>query len=257
MPTQKERANLLNNLHIKGDPLILFNIWDAGSAQAIQASGAKVIATSSWAVAAAQGYSDGEKIPLEWVLANLKRIVTSVDLPVTLDFEGGYGQTPTELQNNMAKVIETGAVGINFEDQVIGGKGLFSIADQCARIKALRRMADQMSIPLFINARSDIFFQVDAANHKDHHLEEALNRASAYAEAGASGFFVPGLKNPSFIEKLCESSPLPVNIMVLPDILSAQQLAKLGVARISYGPGPYRQMMDRLKEAGRKALLLD
>jgi len=89
-----ERANLLRNLHIKGDPVILFNIWDAGSAQAMQEIGAKALATGSWSVAAAHGFHDGEKLPLDLALANLKRIVASVDLPVTIDLEGGYGQRP-------------------------------------------------------------------------------------------------------------------------------------------------------------------
>jgi 2-methylisocitrate lyase-like PEP mutase family enzyme len=109
------------------------------------------------------------------------------------------------------------------------------------------------SIPIFINARTDIFFKVDSASHNDIHLEEALHRVSAYAEAGASGIFVPGLRNLKFIEKLCQLSPIPVNIMVQPGT-PLKKLAELGVARISYGPGPYCQVMDVLKDAGCKAL---
>lgn len=252
MITQIERANLLKNYHIKGDPLILFNIWDAGSAQAVQASGAKAIATSSWSVAAAHGYEDGEQLPFDLVLTNLKRIVASVDLPVTVDLESGYGQSPTEVQETVTQVIKAGAVGINFEDQIIGGKELYSIADQCARIKSIRTKAEQMSIPIFINARTDIFLKINSTSHNDNHIEEAIRRASAYAEVGASGFFVPGLNNANYIEKLCELSPLPINIMASPDTLTVKQLAELGVARISYGPRPYCQMMDALKEASLK-----
>jgi 2-methylisocitrate lyase-like PEP mutase family enzyme len=254
MKMQIEHANLLKNLHIKGDPLILFNIWDAGSAQAIKEIGAKVIATGSWSVAAAHGYEDGEKLSFALVLANLKRIIASVDLPVTVDLEGGYGHSPTELQETVKKVIEAGAVGINFEDQIINGEELYSIEDQCIRIKAVREAAERTSIPIFINARTDIFLKAAPANHNDSHLEEAIRRASAYAESGASGFFVPGLSDAEQIGKLCERSPLPVNIMVLPYTPTSKQLAQLGVARISYGPAPYSQVMDVLKEAGRKAL---
>jgi 2-methylisocitrate lyase-like PEP mutase family enzyme len=110
------------------------------------------------------------------------------------------------------------------------------------------------SIPIFINARTDIFLKATPANHNDSHLEEAVRRAYAYAESGASGFFAPGLSDTELIEKLCVRSPIPVNIMVLPYTPTSKQLAQLGVARISYGPGPYRQVMDVLKEAGRKAL---
>ncbi len=254
--TQTENAELLKSLHLKGDPLIVFNIWDAGSAKALQEIGAKVIATGSWSVAAAHGYDDREKLPLDFALANLRRIVASVTLPVTLDFEGGYGKSPAEMGTNVARVIETGAVGINFEDQIVGGDGLYSIEDQCARIRAIREAAGEAQIPIFINARTDIFLKNKPADHAEAHLEEALRRASAYAESGASGFFAPGLRNVSYIEKLCRTSDLPVNILVLPDTPSPKELANLGVARISYGPSPYRHVLDALKAEGRNALTL-
>lgn len=253
MITQIERANLLKSLHIKGDPLILFNIWDAGSALALQEIGAKVIATGSWSVAAAHGCDDGEKLPFDLVLANLKRIIASVNLPVTIDLEGGYGKTPVKLHANVGKIIEMGAVGINFEDQIVGGVGLYSIEEQCVRIKAVRAAALNASIPIFINARTDIFLKANVADHVDQ-LDEAILRANAYAESGASGFFVPGLRDANHIKKLCEFSPIPINIMMLPDMLASKKLAELGVARISYGPSPYCQVMDVLKEMGRDVL---
>jgi 2-methylisocitrate lyase-like PEP mutase family enzyme len=251
---QTESAEIFMSLHTKGEPLILFNVWDAGSARAIQEVGAKAIATGSWSVAAAQGYRDGQEIPFDFALANLKRIIASVDLPVTIDLEGGYGDSAEELKESVTKVIEAGAVGINFEDQIVGGTGLYSIEGQRARIEAIREAAEQAAIPLFINARTDVFLKADPASHGEEHLEEAIRRATAYAEVGASGFFAPGLKNPKFIERLCEASTLPVNILVMPDVPSSKQLAALGVARISYGAGPYRLMTEALKEAGRKVL---
>ena len=249
---QVERALLLKKLHVKEDPLILFNIWDAGSAQALQEIGAKVIATGSWSVAAAHGYEDGEKLSLDLVLANLKRIIAKVQLPVTIDIEGGYGQTLNEVKETITKVIEAGAVGINFEDQIIGSDNLYSVEDQCKRIEAIQQVSEQTLIPIFINARTDVFFKTASDNHNDSHLEEAIRRAHAYAESGANGFFVPGLRNVSYIEQLCKLSPIPVNIMILPEMPSIIKLAALGVARISYGPGPYCLVMDALKEAGRK-----
>src|ERR1044071_4155967 len=136
MTTQKEKAELFTSLHIKGSPLILFNIWDAGSARVIEQAGAKAIATGSWSVAAANGFDDGEKVPLELVFANLERIVGSVSLPVTLDFEGGYATNPSDLKANIRKLIAAGGIGLNFEDRVVDGSGLHSIDDQSARIKA-------------------------------------------------------------------------------------------------------------------------
>lgn len=255
MITQIQRANLLHSLHIKEDPLILFNIWDAGSAQAIQEIGAKVIATGSWSVAASHGYDDGEKLSFDLALANLRRIIASVNLPVTVDLEGGYGKSPTQVQETVTKVIEAGAVGINFEDQIVGEKELYSIEEQCARINAVREAAEQSSIPIFINGRTDIFFKADPTNHNDNHVEEAIHRASAYAESGASGFFVPGLNDTKLIEKLCRLSPIPINIMVQTDTPTSKKLGELGVARISYGPRPYCLAINALKEAGRIALL--
>lgn len=243
---QINKANALRSFHIKRNPLILFNIWDTGSARAMQHAGVKVIATSSWSVAAAHGVDDGEKLPFDLVMANAHRIATNIDLPLTIDLEGGYSHSLEQLRKNIADVIETGAVGINFEDQIIGGNGLFSVSDQCDRINAIRQTADQKAVPVFINARTDIFLKVDTINHNEFHLEEAITRSKAYADAGADGFFAPGLTDAKHIKKLCEQSPIPVNIMVLSDTPSLKELSELGVARISYGPYPYCQMIDIL-----------
>ena len=253
MTTQKEKADLFKSLHIKGTPLILFNIWDAGSAKAIEEVGAKAIATGSWSVAAANGFDDGEKIPIDLVFANLERIARSVALPVTLDFEGGYATNIAELKKNISDLIAAGGIGLNFEDRIVGGGGLHSIEDQSARIEAIREAADTAGIPLFINARTDVFLEVYPAENDEAQLQQALQRAEAYAKAGASGFFAPGLRDPNLIRKLCDASPLPVNILFLPGTPPANTMASLGVARISYGASPYRQMIAALKEAAQKA----
>lgn len=252
--TQKEKAERFAGLHVKGDPLVLFNIWNAGSAKAIEEAGAKAVATGSWSVAAANGFGDGEEMPLDLALANIERIVKSVDLPVTLDFEGGYTTSIDQLKTNIERVIETGAVGINFEDQIVGGEGLYSIEDQSARIATVREAAERTAIPLFINARTDVFLKTYPAVHTEEELENVIARTTAYAEAGASGLFAPGLRDAAMIKTLCERSPLPVNIMVLPDTPTNKEMAELRVARISYGPGPYRQMIEALKEAALNAL---
>jgi 2-methylisocitrate lyase-like PEP mutase family enzyme len=251
--TQKEKAEAFRNLHVKGSPVILFNIWDAGSARTIEQAGAKAIATGSWSVAAAHGFDDGEKIPLPLVLASIKRIVDSVALPVTLDFETGYATDPAELKENIKSVIAAGAIGINFEDRIVGADRLQTIEDQSARIRAIREAAEEASIPFFINARTDVFLKTYPDKHDEGQLEEAVRRGDAYAEAGASGLFAPGLRDPELIEKLCDRSTLPVNILVLPDTPPTKTMAQLGVARISYGAAPYRQMVEALKEAARKA----
>ena len=254
MANQTKLADTFAALHVKRDPLIIFNVWDAGTASQAEKFGAKAIATGSYAVALANGLDDGEKLPLELVLANLERIVASVDLPVSLDFEGGYASGPNELGENIRLVIKTGAIGINFEDRIVQGDGLYHIEDQAARIRAVREAADETGVPLFINARCDVVLRLDTTTHNENHLEQMIERAAAYAEAGASGFFAPGLVNPNLIQKLCDASPLPVNILVWAGAPSSKQLADLGVARISYGGGTYRTAMEAFRQAGERAL---
>lgn len=253
MTTQEEKAEMFGKLHKKGNPLILFNIWDAGSAKSVAAAGAQAIATGSWSVAAANGFADGENLPLEIVAGNLRRIIAAVDLPVTLDFESGYAKEHSKLKENVKKVIEAGAIGINFEDQVVGGDGLYSIDEQSKRIESIRRSAEETGIPFFINARTDIFLKASPDEHDENHLDQVIVRAQSYAETGASGLFAPGLRNAELIKKLCEASPIPVNIMVLHDTPSNADLTAFGVSRISYGPIPYIQMMKSLEESAKKA----
>ncbi|RDS78889.1 isocitrate lyase/phosphoenolpyruvate mutase family protein [Dyella monticola] len=239
---QKELAELLASLHVKGDPLVLYNAWDAGSAKAIQGAGAPVIATSSWAVAAAQGYDDGELIPFSFVEQIIARIAAALDIPVTVDVEGGYSEDPHVCAANVARLMDHGIVGINLEDRIVNGGGLHSIETQCARIAAIRAMADAHGVSLFINARTDLFLGTGIKPPEG--ILEAKERAAAYARAGASGFFVPGLIDLSAIRELCSTVQLPLNVMVRPGLAHARELANAGVARISYGPGAYLMAMQ-------------
>ena len=245
--TQQEKADLFARLHVRGEPLFLTNIWDAGSAKVIAESGAQALATGSWSVAAAHGFEDGEALPLELVLANLRRIVASVALPVSVDIESGYGESADEVATTITNVLEAGAIGVNLEDQIIGGEGRYSAQAQSERIGAARGAAERSGISLFINARTDIYLQAKPEEHNEMHLEEAISCAKAYAEAGAGGFFAPGLRNAKAIQTLCQASPLPVNIMLTDDAPNVQKLAALGVARISMGPGPYRRAVEALR----------
>jgi 2-methylisocitrate lyase-like PEP mutase family enzyme len=244
--TQSEKARLFASLHRPGEPVILYNAWDAGSARVVAKAGAKAIATGSWSVAAAQGFHDAESLPLDLALANAARVAEAVELPVTIDFEGGYAVAPEALGANMAKLAAAGAIGCNFEDQVIGGEGLHPVALQAARIRAAR---DAAGPDFFINARTDIFLKAKGETHDLAMVEAALERGRAYAEAGASGFFVPGLADLVLLGRLCAASPLPVNFMAFPGAPAAGDLAAAGVARISHGPFPYRLALKALKEA--------
>jgi 2-methylisocitrate lyase-like PEP mutase family enzyme len=241
-----DKAGAFRALHVKGDPLVLFNIWDAGSARIVAETGAKAIGTGSWTVAAAQGFDDGERLPLEMAIANVRRIVEAVDLPVTLDLEGGYGREPERVAESAGQALEAGAVGCNLEDRIVGGTGLYPVEEQCRRLSAVRETtpADRF----FINARIDSFLQAEPSTHEGL-MEEALERGRAYADAGVDGLFVPGLVDDRLIGRFCDASPLPVNIMVWTGTPSLPRLAELGASRISHAGAPWRIAMDALRSA--------
>jgi 2-methylisocitrate lyase-like PEP mutase family enzyme len=247
---QIDKARAFGALHVKGTPLVLWNIWDAGSAQAVAKAGAPALATGSWSVAAAQGFADGECLPLEAALQTARQIAGAVDLPVSVDFEGGYAEDPADVARNMQALMETGVIGLNIEDRVIGGAGLHPASGQAARIAAIRGVADAAGIPFFINARTDVFFSGDTREPADL-LAEAVARAGVYADAGADGLFVPGLADCDLIARLCDATRLPVNVMRLGDAHPVSRFAQAGVARISHGPGPYRAAMSALGAAAR------
>jgi 2-methylisocitrate lyase-like PEP mutase family enzyme len=249
---QSEKAARFAALHVKGAPLLLYNAWDAGSAQSILDAGAKAIATSSWAVAEAQGYRDGEAIPVGLVEQIVARIAGTLDVPVTVDFEGGYSDDDTVLAENISRMLELGVVGMNFEDRVVQGVGLYAVDRQAHRIAAMRDAADKKGVNLFINARTDLFLGQQGDPAKS--VGDALDRAKAYASAGASGLFIPGLQDDALIGRICDSTALPVNVMVMDGVPSNERLSKLGVARISYGPIPYISAMKALKEDALKVL---
>jgi 2-methylisocitrate lyase-like PEP mutase family enzyme len=231
-------------LHVPGDPVLLYNIWDVGSAKAVAAGGAKALATGSHSLAEAQGYPDGEGIPFNRFLDTIRHIAAAVAIPVSADFEGGFAVDPAHLAEHARLLADAGAVGCNFEDQVIGGEGLHPIAEQARRVAAV------VESGLWVNARTDLFLKrlIAGENANDRALlGEALERAHAYAEAGAHSFFVPGVSDLELVTDICAASPLPVNV-IKGDTMDLAATAHAGVARISWGPRPWRWAMQRLTE---------
>jgi 2-methylisocitrate lyase-like PEP mutase family enzyme len=253
MTDQTRKVEQFRALHIPGKPLVLFNIWDAGGAKAVATGGAKAIATGSWSVANANGFADGERIPLALAIDNLRRIVGATDLPVTIDLESGYGDSPEVVGQTIALAIDAGAVGCNLEDSFPANGKLRETVDQADRIRCARQTADAANIRFFINARTDVFFQRPPEQHDDAMVAETIERARAYAEAGADGVFAPGLANISLIARLVEASRLPLNIMVGDATPPVRALAEHGVARVSHGPRPYLMAMKALEQAARAA----
>ena len=253
MSDQASKAQSFHALHVRGTPLVIFNVWDPGSAKAVAEAGAKALATGSWSVAAANGFADGERIPLDLAIGNLARIVAAASLPVSVDIESGYGKTPEEVGRSIARTLEAGAIGCNLEDSYPEDGALRPVAEQVERIRHARKAADVARIPYFINARTDVFFETPADKHDAALLEAALERARAYADAGASGLFAPGLVDPALIARLAAACSLPLNIMASSRTPRLRILAEAGVARISHGPGPYITAMKAVAEGAKAA----
>lgn len=253
MTTQAERARTFRALHVKGDPVVLYNIWDPGTAKIVAGAGAKALATGSHPVASAFGFADGEKMPLDLALENFRRIVAATDLPVTMDLESGYGIDTATVAASVSKAIAAGAVGFNFEDQIVGTANLHDIAVQSTRVAAAVAAVKSSGIPAFVNARTDLFIKAPRETHDDALVDKAVERAKAYADVGADGFFAPGLADERLIGKLVEAVSLPVNIIALPGVPPKETLASLGVARISWGPVPWRKMAVWLEAEARAA----
>jgi len=246
MPTKFETFAAL---HVPGVPVVLYNIWDVGSALAVVAAGAKALATGSHPVADANGWPDGQQVPIDFALANATRIVNAVDLPVTVDFEGAYSTDPGEGGRNVARLAATGAVGCNFEDQVVGGEGLHPLDLQAKRISAIRQaVGDQF----YINARTDLFLKTQT--YDDALIDQVVERGKVFADAGASGFFVPRLSDPRQIERVVREVRLPLNVIAFPGAPPKSEWANAGVARISHGPFPHRALMKTLEEMARAAI---
>jgi 2-methylisocitrate lyase-like PEP mutase family enzyme len=236
-------------LHVPGNPVVLYHIWDVGSALAVVKAGAKALATGSHPVADANGWPDGQQVPMDFAFANARRIIGAVDVPLTVDFEGAYSADPEEGGENVRKLAETGAVGCNFEDQVIGGEGLHPIDLQVKRIAAIRSAVGDR---FYINARTDLFLKTQV--YDDALVDQVVDRGKAFADAGASGFFVPRLADAKQIERVVREVPLPLNVIAFPGAPDKKAWADAGVARISHGPFPHRALMAKLEEMAREAI---
>jgi 2-methylisocitrate lyase-like PEP mutase family enzyme len=222
-------AALLRSLHLPGRPLILPNVWDAASARLVEQAGFPVVATGSAAVAESLGYGDHQEAPPEEMFAAARRIARVVSVPVTVDAEGGYGLSAEELAERLA---DAGAVGCNIEDTNHTGGGFSGIAEQADKLAALRAAAPD----LVINARVDMFLQ---APDQDAVLDEAIERARAYRQAGADCIY-PILVRSAGILKAFVDAVGPVNAALFPGGPDLSTMEGIGVARISLGPGPWR-----------------
>ena len=221
-------SNTFRNLHDGPDILLLPNAWDAGSARLIESLGAKAIATTSAGLAWSSGYPDGGALPIEQLLTTAREIARVIRVPLTIDIEGGYSDDPAAVAHVVSGIIDAGAVGINIED----GAGPPELL--CRKIDAARQRALHASVDLFVNARTDVYLHAVATG--DAAIEEVVRRAERYRAAGCDGLFVPGLADGSAIKAVTAAiDPMPLNIMLLPDLPSNDVLQTQGVRRLSAG----------------------
>lgn len=231
---QRQKAELLRELHQPGRPVLMVNAWDVASAILMRRAGAPAVATTSAGVAWSLGRPDGNQLSREDAVSAVARIAGAVDVPVSADIESGFGADAAAVGETVTAVIAAGAVGINLEDSLTEGDApLRTVEDAAARVAAARAAADTAGIPVYINARTDTY--ESSVGDPATRLDDTLARASAYLAAGASGIFVPGITAPDVVRALVEGIDAPVNILVGPGAPAVAELAALGVGRLSYG----------------------
>jgi 2-methylisocitrate lyase-like PEP mutase family enzyme len=239
----KEKCDLLRSLHVPGTPLVLPNAWDVASAKAIVEAGFPVVATTSGGLAAALGYEDHESAPAVEMFAGAARIARSVDVPVTVDAEAGYGMEPADLVDALLGI---GAAGCNLEDTDHLTGHLIEPDRHADRLAAIRSAATDREYGPVINARVDVFIANRRVGLQADLLDDAILRARSYLAAGADCTFPIFLHDPDTIAAFVARSDGPVNILALPQAPSLARLGELGVARISYGSMIHRRAMETL-----------
>lgn len=240
-PMTFDRADRFRSLHDPRQPLLLPTVWDVAGALVAQGAGAQALATTSAGVAWSRGVPDGDHLGRAEVLSVVAAVAEAVDVPVSADLEGGYAASAAGVADTVRGVTQAGAVGINLED------GPRSPEETGQRVAAARRAADDEGVPVFVNARCDVYLRglVEPAAR----LDETLRRAARYVDSGADGIFVPGVADPETIAALAGSLPVPLNVMVGPGAPAPAELARLGVARVSLGSALAQAALTAVRRA--------
>jgi 2-methylisocitrate lyase-like PEP mutase family enzyme len=251
--TQQERAAAFREMHRGPNILILPNAWDVASARVFEAAGFDAVGTTSAGVAASLGYPDGERVPLNEMFSAVRRISESVMVPVTADLEAGYGVTEGAVAETVRSVIHVGAIGINLEDGTNNPQSpLTDLTAHAAKVSAARQAAASAGVPIVINARTDVYL-LEVGDPRSR-LQETVNRANAYLEAGANCIFVPGLGDAKTITMLVREIAGPINILAGRGVPTIPELARIGVARVSVGSGLMRAALALVRSAAEELL---
>lgn len=247
--TQKENAEAFKAMHTACDAFVLPNCWDAISAKILERAGYAAIATASAAIAWSHGVADGENLTRDELIDAIRRIVRSVDVPVSADIEKGYGDSAQQVGETVRSILDAGVAGINLEDSTTEGAQR-PIPEMRSRITAARDAASKAGIPLVINARVDAYL---LGKSGDEVLYDTITRGNVWLEAGADCVFVPGVDEPDVVRRLVEAIDGPVNIIVLnAHTPPVEELSRLGVKRISLGPRLMQSAMGHLERNARQ-----
>jgi 2-methylisocitrate lyase-like PEP mutase family enzyme len=227
-------------LHQNSKPLLLGNIWDVNSARIFETSGYKAIGVSSQALSNTFGYEDGENLPFEMLLQLAKRVAKVIHIPFSVDMEGGYSRTIDGIIENINRLHDAGVVGINLEDTIAGSTRQFQPAEAFGKIiSAVAEHISRNNLQLFLNVRTDGFLLGMPTA-----LTETLTRIKIYESSGADGIFVPCITNRNDIQEVVKATKIPINVMCMPDLPDFDELALLGVKRISMGPFLFNKAND-------------
>lgn len=251
--SQSEKASSFRAQHQNGKLLLLPNIWDVPGARLLERIGFPSVATASIATALANGYSDGEKIPFRELLQLVRKISSAVSIPLSVDIERGFAAGIPELKDNIQRLIENGAVGVNIEDSMADNTGLFSIDEQCRKIEAVRETGLRLGVSIVINARTDSFLLKPDGNI----LDMAVERGLSYKKAGADCIYPIMMNSYEDIEQFIQQVDMPVNVNLQKSISDLARLEKSGVSRISVGPQLMNHALSAMKRISEGLLNYD
>lgn len=238
-----------NEMHFSEELLFLGNAWDLSSALILEKAGFKAIGTTSWGIAHSMGFADGELIDFDKHLAIIKTIAENVKIPVTADIEAGYSEAVQTIVDNVLRTADTGVAGINIEDSFKKQKGLRNLSKHCELLRKIRAALENNGYnEFYINARTDTYFQ------KQDPLLETVVRAKAYVESGASGIFVPGMREADEIKEFTTKVSAPLNVLSLPGLTNGNKLKELGVRRFSFGNALSDKMVAILEKSAGELL---
>jgi 2-methylisocitrate lyase-like PEP mutase family enzyme len=227
MTTQPEKAAAFRALH-EGDPFVIPNPWDAGSARVLEALGFKALASTSSGFAFTLGRLDGSTT-LEEVAAHVASVVRATALPVSVDLENGYGADPESAARAIGRIADSGAVGASIEDYDPSGR-LYELTHAAERVAAAAEVAHGLGFPFMLTARAENHIR----GHPD--LDDTIARLQAFEAASADVLYAPGLRTPEEIRAVCTSVARPVNVLARPG-MSMDEIVGAGAQRVSVGGG--------------------